>query len=108
MAPGQSHIGVANDHRAGGRHPSRQSDVQEAVMSGVRELEVFTDSELLARQWNGEYKIKEDSLKVLFLLAAHLIRTTLATIRSDRDYPDRRTVGKIPATHDKQENRRTP
>ena len=46
--------------------------LQEAVMSGVRELEVFTDSELLARQWNGEYKIKEDSLKVLFLLAAHL------------------------------------
>ncbi len=46
--------------------------MQEALIQGVRSLKVFTDSELMARQFNGEYKVKEDSLKRLYLLAMHL------------------------------------
>lgn len=46
--------------------------LQEALLLGVKELQVFTDSELVARQWSGDYKIKDASLKVLFLLASHL------------------------------------
>ena len=46
--------------------------LQEALMMGVRELEVFTDSELVTKQFNGEYKIKEPTLKVLHCLASHL------------------------------------
>ena len=46
--------------------------LQEALMMGVRELEVFTDSELVTKQFNGEYKIKEPSLKALYSLASHL------------------------------------
>ncbi len=46
--------------------------LQEALMMGVRELYVFTDSELVAKQFNGEYKVKEPSLKALYCLAAHL------------------------------------
>ena len=46
--------------------------LQEALMMGVRELHVFTDSELVAKQFNGEYKVKEPSLKVLCCLALHL------------------------------------
>ena len=46
--------------------------LQEAIMMGVSELEVFTDSELVARQFTGEYKIKDASLKMLFLLIDHL------------------------------------
>ena len=46
--------------------------LQEAVLLGVKELSVFTDSELMARQWNGEYKIKDHHLKRLHALASHL------------------------------------
>ena len=46
--------------------------LQQALMDGVKELDVFTDSELLAKQFNGDYKVKEETLKLLFLLATHL------------------------------------
>jgi ribonuclease HI len=46
--------------------------LQEAVMLGAKELQIFTDSELVAKQWSGDYKIKDATLKVLFLLASHL------------------------------------
>jgi ribonuclease HI len=45
---------------------------QEALMLGISELEIFTDSELLARQFNGEYKVKDDLLKIFHGLAGHL------------------------------------
>ena len=41
-------------------------------MMRVEELEVFTDSELLARQFSGEYKIKDPALKRLALQVKHL------------------------------------
>ena len=46
--------------------------LQEALMMGARELDIFTDSELVAKQWSGEYKIKEPTLKALYCLASHL------------------------------------
>lgn len=46
--------------------------LQEALMMRVKELKVFTDSELLAKQFNGEYKVKEDTIKVLYQLVSHL------------------------------------
>jgi len=46
--------------------------LQQALMDGVKELDVFTDSELLAKQFNGDYKVKEESIRLLFLLATHL------------------------------------
>lgn len=46
--------------------------LQEALLMGSDELRVFTDSELVARQWSGDYKVKDASLKVLFTLASHL------------------------------------
>ena len=46
--------------------------LQEALMAGWKELEVFTDSELVAKQFSGEYKIKEPSIKLLFFLVSHL------------------------------------
>jgi ribonuclease HI len=32
---------------------------------GASELKIFSDSELLVRQFNGEYKIKDPALKIL-------------------------------------------
>ncbi len=46
--------------------------LQEALLLGVKELKVHTDSELVAKQWSGEYKIKDTSLKLLYVLASHL------------------------------------
>lgn len=46
--------------------------LQEALLLGAKELKVCTDSELVAKQWSGDYKIKDASLKLLYLLASHL------------------------------------
>jgi len=46
--------------------------LQEALMMGVRQLHVFTDSELVTKQFSGEYKVKEPTLKALHCLAIHL------------------------------------
>ena len=48
--------------------------LQEALMMKVAQLDVFTDSQLMAKQFSGEYKVKEDSIKRLFLLVNHLRR----------------------------------
>ena len=41
-------------------------------MLNIKELKVFTDSELVARQFAGRYKIKDASLKLLYVLISHL------------------------------------
>ena len=46
--------------------------LQEAVMMRVSGLQIYTDSELIAKQFSGEYKVKEPSLRALFCLASHL------------------------------------
>ncbi len=46
--------------------------MQAALMLGAKELQIYTDSELVAKQCSGEYKIKEPSLKALACLVAHL------------------------------------
>lgn len=37
-----------------------------ALEQGCRQLEVFSDSELMVRQVNGQYKVKDSKLKPLF------------------------------------------
>ena len=46
--------------------------LQEALKRGQRAVTVRTDSELLARQINGQYRVKDPWLKVLHELAGHL------------------------------------
>ncbi len=48
--------------------------LQEALMMGAQEVAVFTDSELVAKQCSGEYRVKDASLKVLWTLVDHLKR----------------------------------
>jgi ribonuclease HI len=48
--------------------------LQEGLILDCREkITVYTDSELLYKQIIGEYKIKNDTLRILFHLAQHLI-----------------------------------
>lgn len=48
--------------------------LQEALHRGWTTLTVKTDSELLARQMNGEYKVRDGQLRLLHDLARHLSR----------------------------------
>ena len=47
--------------------------LQEALRAGLRSVTVKTDSELLARQINGQYKVRDADLRRLHGLAKHLI-----------------------------------
>ena len=47
--------------------------LQEALRAGLRSVTVKTDSELLARQINGQYKVRDAHLRLLHGVAKHLI-----------------------------------
>ncbi|HTY13175.1 MAG TPA: ribonuclease HI family protein [Candidatus Omnitrophota bacterium] len=47
--------------------------LEEALIMGAREAEFFCDSELLVKQIKGEYKVKNEGLKPLYLHARSLI-----------------------------------
>lgn len=46
--------------------------LQEALLAGAKDVVVKTDSELLARQINGQYKVRDPNLKIFHDLAKHL------------------------------------
>ena len=48
--------------------------LQEVLILGYRSVIVNTDSELVARQINGEYKVKDTNLKLIYNLIRHLIK----------------------------------
>ena len=43
--------------------------VKEAVSKGYTELDIYADSELMVRQIQGKYKVKNEGLKPLFMEA---------------------------------------
>ena len=47
--------------------------LQEALIEKATEIELNLDSELVARQLKGEYKVKNSNIKPLFEQALHLI-----------------------------------
>ena len=63
-------IGVATNNTA--EYYALILALQQALMLNIKELTLFTDSELVAKQFSGEYKIKDASLKLLFVLVSHL------------------------------------
>src|SRR3989338_957268 len=48
--------------------------LQEALQAGCSAVAVKTDSELLARQLNGQYKVRDGQLKLFYDLARHVMR----------------------------------
>lgn len=48
--------------------------LKEAKTLGAAHLEIYTDSELLARQWNGQYRVKSPHLISLMKQARELSR----------------------------------
>jgi ribonuclease HI len=65
-------IGVATNNVA--EYRALVAGLERAVDSGVTELEVVSDSELLVRQMQGTYRVKNRALQELFLDASRLAR----------------------------------
>jgi ribonuclease HI len=47
--------------------------LQEALIQNIRNIHINTDSELLYKQLTGDYKVKDENLKILNGLAKHLL-----------------------------------
>jgi ribonuclease HI len=71
-------IGVATNNVA--EYRALLAGLAKAIERGVDELEVVSDSELLVKQMNGEYRVKNAALVELSLEAAHIARR-LRTVR---------------------------
>lgn len=46
--------------------------LQEALMLGLKDIAVYSDSELLVKQLKGEYKVKNQNLKIYYDQFLHL------------------------------------
>jgi ribonuclease HI len=65
-------IGVATNNVA--EYRALVAGLAKAVEVGVDDLEVVSDSELLVKQMNGEYRVKNAALVDLSLEASHLAK----------------------------------
>ena len=65
-------IGAATNNVA--EYRALLAGLVKAAELGIDELEVFSDSELLVRQMNGEYRVKNAALRELSLEATRLAR----------------------------------
>jgi ribonuclease HI len=65
--------------------------LEEALDMGERNVEVFSDSELLVRQMNGEYKVKNEGLTPLF----HHARSLTHKFKHCRIYHTAREENKL-------------
>ena len=65
-------IGIATNNVA--EYRALVAGLEKAVELAVREVEVVSDSELLVKQMNGEYRVKNEALRGLSLQAARLAR----------------------------------
>ncbi len=48
--------------------------LETAIERGVQDIEVYMDSELVVRQINGQYRVREPHLKVLYNSVLNLLR----------------------------------
>jgi ribonuclease HI len=65
-------IGTATNNVA--EYRALLKGLQRAAALGAREVEVVNDSELVARQLNGVYKVKHPAMRPLFLEATESLR----------------------------------
>ena len=65
-------IGVATNNVA--EYSALIAGLEKALELGVGEVEVVSDSELMVKQMRGEYRVKNEALRELFLEASRLAR----------------------------------
>ncbi len=80
-------IGVATNNVA--EYRALVEGLKRAVELGVGEVDVVSDSELLVKQMSGDYKVKNEALRVLSLeaatLARRLARVTYTAVRREQN-----------------------
>jgi ribonuclease HI len=80
-------IGVATNNVA--EYRALVEGLRKAVDVGIDELEVVSDSELLVHQMRGEYKVKNEALKLLWVdaqeLADKLRKVTFTAVRREHN-----------------------
>jgi ribonuclease HI len=80
-------IGVATNNVA--EYRALVEGLRQAVEVGVDELEVMSDSELLVNQMRGEYRVKNEALKLLWVdaqeLADKLRKVTFTAVRREHN-----------------------
>jgi len=65
------YIGIATNNIA--EYNAVIYGLQEALIERADEVDLYVDSELVAQQLSGEYRVKSREIKPLFELARHLI-----------------------------------
>ncbi len=80
-------IGVATNNVA--EYSALVAGLRHAIETGVAELEVRSDSELMVKQMRGEYKVKNETLRELVddaeALARRLKRVTYTAVRREHN-----------------------
>jgi ribonuclease HI len=80
-------IGVATNNVA--EYRALVDGLRRAVELGVGDLEVVSDSELIVKQMRGEYRVKNEALRVLHreasALAGTLGRVTFTAVRREQN-----------------------
>jgi ribonuclease HI len=80
-------IGVATNNVA--EYRALVDGLRRASELGVSELEVVSDSELIVKQMRGEYRVKNDALRVLHreasTLAGAIDRVTFTAVRREQN-----------------------
>ncbi len=80
-------IGVATNNVA--EYRALLAGLERAVDTGIAELAVISDSELLVKQMRGEYKVKNAALRELWeeaqRTARRLSRVTYAAVRREEN-----------------------
>ena len=66
-------IGTATNNVA--EYRGLLAGLESALERGVDEIEVVSDSELLVKQMRGEYRVKNETLRALFVEASGLARS---------------------------------
>lgn len=65
-------IGIATNNQA--EYRALIEALKRAIELGVKDVTVYSDSELLVKQIKGEYRVKNDKLRELFMEAKELLK----------------------------------
>lgn len=65
-------IGIATNNQA--EYRALIEALKRAIKLGIKDVTVYSDSELLVKQIRGEYRVKNDNLKKLFMEARELLK----------------------------------
>jgi ribonuclease HI len=72
LAEGCAYLGILTNNQA--EYDALLHALAEAELDAETELAVYSDSELLVRQLNGQYRVKDEALRERFHRVAHALR----------------------------------